>query len=416
MSPSSPPAFLPPAPISPNLFSSPIAPPPKAGPRPRDAVIKGSDDEDDDDDLISSDDELPDLFSKPRDVIPMPSPRKHSTPRTKRTAYAFHSSPLTIMPKHKFDFKALMKHAEADNRLEAHMTNASDDDAEDTGPVEAAVFSVQDGNGAAQRAGASLHDTMVDVMDVFSDPEGSQEEGNREKLLRAVKRTETTAQRKRFRFFDPQRSGQQQRNPSASNRAPFPVTKATAIWRFLAPAETRSDFFEDGVVYQIQARTRCLPDEIFLWILDEIPTEKSKKLRDEYLRILGKCPDQARKLMDEDYITRLFRYIGASEEALQRLPPEHDNTSMPEDEWPPTTQRDWTPLRAVLRILSETAKGMMQACISRSVAILLRLGMDNLIHEDPEVKFDYHKAFLGLVRAVPPSSWDSFVSSRHYLM
>lgn len=399
-----PPSFPPPL-----LSSSP--PVPASSVRDRSAVIRGSDDEDDDD-FISSDDDLPSLFSKPNGgstVIPVPPARKDplwATPRAKRTALEFHSSPLTIMPKHKFDIKALMQHAKADSAVEESEQRiesllACGSAAKEAAAADAAAAASA---GSGREKPISLHDTMLDV---FSDPEGSQEEGTRHKLLQAVKRTEMTVQRKQWRFSDHLDHHADGAVSSIEARRPFPGNAATGTWQFLAQAQGRSELFEDGLPYNVQVRMQNLPDDIFLWVLREIPAEKSRKLREEYLRLLGVCPDQAGRLLDTNRIDQLFSDAGASKRVFQS--PSKATNGGGSEQRDMYLRRDWTPIRSVLGILIETSQGLSVPSLTRSVAILLRLGMDDLVREDRNVARDYQDALNQLIHAVPRASWDNFV-------
>ncbi|KAK3335699.1 hypothetical protein B0T19DRAFT_15756 [Cercophora scortea] len=390
--PSSPPPFL----------SSQAAPSlkPQPQPRARDAIIQGSDDEDEDD-FISSDDDLPPLFSKPTTssaAVPIPSARKDAnacvTPRAKRKAIAFHSSPLSIRkPKHKFDMKALLKHAEAENAIEESEQRVASVMSRPSEPV-----------AAVKKAPGSLHDNMLNVL---SEDDGSQNEGRREKVLRAVKRTGEDVERKEYHFFDKddRRSAD---DSSIGARQPFPKGAATGVWKFLAPAKTRVESFEDGLAYNVQFKLRNLPDEIFIWVLHETPFEKSRKLREEYLRLLGVCPSHAGEYISEETIVQFFRRLGASSRALDFGPQASRASREYERQKEPYKQRDWTPLRSVLGILAGTARGLELPVLIRGVATLLRLGMDNLVREDPLIQTDHEDAMLNLVRAVPDASWNSF--------
>jgi hypothetical protein len=363
--------------------------------RDRGTVIKGSDDEDDDFD--SDDDEFPDLFTKPSvSILPSLPSRKdgaglYATPKAKRRALAFHSSPLTINTKHKFDIKALLKHAEVDSAIEENeqRTAALLDPASPTAHRDA----------ASTAEPTSLHDAMLEVL---SDLEDSQNEGNRGRLLQAVKRTEVTARRKEWYFFDPQG----QVNSSAIEvRQGFPKAAATGAWAFLGPEKSRAEFFEDGLAYHVQCKTYDLPDEIFLWVLNETPHAKPRKLQDEYLRLLGVCPDQAGRLMDEGVIVQLFRDLGASERALAA----RSQPSGSSGQGAPYPEHEWIRLQAVLRILTETAHGLKVQPLTRAMAILLRLGMDNIVRENQSIATTYQDALCQIALAVPWKAWNSFV-------
>lgn len=420
--PSSPSRKTPPPPSSPLGLapSSPLVP----AARDPNAVIRGSDDEDDTD-FLSSDDDLPSLFTRTKAAaggIPVPASRKDlkpgATPRAKRTALEFPVSPLTIQPKHKFDFKALMKHALADDalldseqRMEIAMANES--------PTSAIRSKLSDSIDAlGSKESASLHETMLDV---FSDAENSQDEGNREKLIRAVKRSQATPNRKEYHFFDdpPQ---QDSNSSSIGVRSPFPKAAAKGPWKFLAKDQGRTDLFEDGVPFLVQSKLKNLPDEIFTWVLGEIPFVKSARLREEYLRLLEECPGQAGRLIDENLVVSFFRAIGASERALdlKSCSPHPSKSDGKHYSGTPGShddgRRDWTGLLAVLEILSRTSEGLRLPSLTCSIALLIRLGMDRVIREDPDVELEYQETFWWLIKSIPRGCWDKlvcFITSPH---
>lgn len=395
----SPPSLRSPSPLPALSSSSSPEPPPTV--RDRNAVIPGSDDEDDDD-FSSDDDVFPALFSKPSaSTLPLQTPSKDrgrisATPQAKRRALEFHSSPLTINTKHRFDIEALLKHAEADNAIE--------ESEQRTAALLAQGSPTRRGGGLADGAPASLHDAMLEVLPGAED---SQDECNRGRLLRAVKRTEATVRPKEWCFFDRQ---SQANSTSIEVRAAFPKSKATGFWAFLAPDKHRSEVFQDGLPFHVQSKMRNLPDEIFEWVLNEASREKSKKLRDEYVRLLGACPDQAGRVMDEDLIADLFRDIGASERALEAAASSQPDGGSGQGGLSP--EHDWTGLRTVLRILAETAHALKISALTRAMAILLRLGMDNLVREDHAVAIDHQDALLRIALAVPSRAWDTFVRNQ----
>ena len=391
----------------PKLGLSPTPEPAAPSARDPDAVIRDSDDEDDDD-PISSDDDLPDLF-KP--ALPVPPPRwgnACATPRAKRTALTLHSSPLTIMPKHKFDIKALMKHAEADEALEASALLMEQALTAKTPNLDA-VSVPGEGHGKP----FSLHDTMKTIL---SDAEGSQEESAHNKLLRAVQRTEATVHRPRFYFFrDEAPVSPDTVKRSIVARPDFPRASATGVWRFLADDKHRSDFFEDGIPFNIQRSVqnspnskKSLPDAIFLWVFQEAHFEKSKSLRDQYLRLLGVCShDQISRLVTKEFIDQLFKNVGASDRvfALPSKPMSRGGPEMSSS----YLDRDWTALQAALFSLTNTSQCLGLPALTRSVSILLCLGMDSIMRERPGVAEKVHEALWWLVGAVPDASWDIFV-------
>jgi hypothetical protein len=300
---------------------------------------------------------------------------------------------LTINTRHKFDIKALLKHAEADNAVE--------ESEQRTAALLAQGSPTSRSGGMANGGHASLHDTMLDML---SDAEGSQNEGHRGKLLRAVKRTEATVGRKEWNFFDRQA---ELKRTAIEVRPAFPKTEATGVWAFLAPEKHRSEVFEDGLPYNVQCSMQNLPDEIFQWVLGEAPREKSRKLRDEYMRLLGVCSDQTERLLDDKAVLELFRDLGASERALGANPQPGRNL----DQGAPYPEHDKIRLRNVLRILAGAAHALGIQALTRTMSILLRLGIDNIVREDQAVATDYQDALFQVAQAVPARSWNNFVRS-----
>ncbi|EGO51488.1 hypothetical protein NEUTE1DRAFT_88950 [Neurospora tetrasperma FGSC 2508] len=401
-----------PPPYSPlALLSSPPKPRSALKPvRDRNAVIGASDEEEDgDSDFISSDDDLPDLFAEPKTEVPMSirangSPTKG--PASKRVASAkFVISPINFNKKHKFDMKAILKHTEADKkiaesekRVEALMAEDEEEDNKRAEPL------------AVKKEGTTLHDDMLDML---SEAEDSQEETKKEKLLRAVKRTEATSQRKQWYFFDENRGHNVVDDLSIGFRNKFPQHAATGVWKILAAQKGRTDLLERGVPYHLQCKLRNLPDEIFVWIVDELPFVKTRRLREANLRLLGICLEQAGRLLTPDRITQLFRTIGTPKRCLETPSPSEDGTEQtnPDPGRPYNIDRDWTPLRTVLRILSQTAHGLSIDSLTRSTTLLLRLGMDALIRRNPDLHSTFRHTLINLVEAVPSSSFDAFCLS-----
>ena len=403
-----------PPPYSPlTLLSSPLKPRSTVKPaRDRNAVIEASD-EDDDSDFISSDDDLPDLFAEPKTEVPV-SVRANGSPTrgpsSKRVASAkFVVSPINFNKKHKFDMKAILKHtetekriAESEKRVEKLMAEEKEEEEEEEEEEEKRAKPL-----AVKKEGTTttLHDNMLNAM---SEAEDSQGEAKKEKLLRAVKRTEATSQRTQCYFFDDDDHGHKAVNGlSIGFRNKFPQHAATGVWKVLAPQKGRMDLIERGVAYDLQYKLRNIPDEIFVWIVDELPFVKTRRLRESNLRLLGICPEQAGRLLTPDRIIQLFRTIGTPTRCLET--PSEDSDKKPDPGCPYNIDsRDWTPLRTVLRILSETANGLSIDSLIRSTTILLRLGMDANIRRNPDLHSTFRTTLIHLVEAVPSSSFDAF--------
>ena len=392
-----------------DLPSSPV-PAPAPAEKPvwdKTTVIKGSDDEDEDD--LSSDDGLPNLFARPKRnaapaaaaaaaPVPVPVPPKESrnpcvTPRAKRIAVTFHSSPLSTIPKPKFDMKALVKHAESYDAAEASAQRVSHllmDNSPNSPNAEVSTAKPR----------GNLYET---IMDVLSDAENEDTAIEKHKLLRAVRRTEVSFDRKLWLFFERTLDDSCFASPARSR---FPSTAALGAWKFLANPKARNHFFTDGLAHAVQVRREDLPDEIYLWILDEITVETPEPLRQEYLRLLAICPDQTRRLLTEERLPYLFSRVGASETALEPTP--EISGSVRSDE--PYPGRRWSPLQSLLSLIAQTSHQMALKAVTRAFSILLRLGIDTLVLENINIRKFYSDAVQRLSSAIPQDLWDQFVS------
>jgi len=352
----------------------------------RDAVINGSDDDD-------SDGSLPDLWAAlpPPNAFPPPRDRNSCvTPKSKRKAFAILSSPsmgIRQQPKHKFDMKTLLAHA------------ANDAAAEETARQAAEILRNDhrsSGNPKAreQQQAAEIQEHMMGLM------ENGQDEVDRDKIKRALERTEAKAVRGRWYFFD------NDIDASAAARTPFPEEAATGRWEFLDDAEARHGYIEHGVVQAVLSKKSDLPDEIFLWLLDELCLEPQEVLRGKYVEILALCPAQVFQLLDTEALCGLFRRLGSGREStdlsarLEMVPAIGE----------PYPGRTWSRLGSVLRLLSAVAARMSEEATAGAVKLLLRLGVDGVVQETVGLALAYQGAMQNLTAAVPLSRWDSFVS------
>ncbi|KAK3389069.1 hypothetical protein B0T20DRAFT_364242 [Sordaria brevicollis] len=392
------------------LVSSPMKPKSAVKPPPRDrnAVIGASDEEDEDSDFMTSDDDFPDLFAAPKTEVPV-SRRPDGSPTkgpSKRVASAkVVISPINFNKKHKFDMKAIFKHNEAEKaladrerRVEQLMAEDEEEEEEQEKKKQVEALAVK------KEDTTTLHD---DVLNMLSEAEDSQEESKKERLLRAVKRTEATSNRTHWYFFDDDHGQKVVDDLSIGFRNKFPQHAATGAWKALAPQKGRTDLIERGVAYHLQCKLQNIPDEIFIWIIDELPFVKTRRLREANLRLLGICHEQASPLLTPDRITQLFRTIGTPKRCLDTPPLDSDRKPDPGRPYN-FDKQNWNPLCTVLRILAETAPGLSIDSLTRSTILILRLGMDPLIRRNPDVHSTFRQTFISLVEAIPSSSFDNF--------
>ena len=346
--------------------------------------IKASDDEDEDGD--SDSDEFPDLFAKPAGGdTPSSAPRAArpwETPPTKRRAIAF-PKPSPLFPKDgRLDMKKLVAQAKQFERDEAL----------------AAEIQEHDLDSDAEDHRRTLDEDMKDVL-LDQDDSG--------KLLLAVKRT-GTAMRTQWCFFgSPSNLGSHH-----AGAAPFPKEAAQGKWGILSDDNTRSSHFMSGIVHTIQTRHRSLPPEILAWIWDEATRERSGALRERYVELFKLCDDhQIGPVITEQRVSDTFKRLGAVNEAV------YPNLSVTPTQVPADASADRVAHRkstanlcSVLELFGALADKLDEKARVRAIHVLLRLGIDDIVHDDIVVGSGYRKAMEKLTNSVPAAAWEDLVS------
>ncbi len=351
----------------------------------------GASDEGESDDGFS-DDSLEDLSTllgqrKPEDAaIPKSSKDQinttHTTPKAKRTALQFHSSPLAIIPKHKFDLKALAKHARKD-----HATLAS------SARVDEARLASSDKERAPTPREVASASTIKGIVDA----DGTQDA---HKVLRAVRRADSGQTHIRYLFFNTDHAAPQPSKP--------PKEAMKAPWSLLTKgdARTREQNLASGVPHTILLKQGSLPDSVFEWILDELTTQKSSTVRKEYRNLIRSCPEQVERLIDENAVERLLTRLGATDDITERE--SELSVSMLENE--PYQEWDWACLESFINLLGQCSNHMSIAGVKYATQILLRMTMDKLILHNINLLMAYEETIKKLAAAIPLSDWATFVS------
>lgn len=371
-----------PSPLSPSSSASHLATP-KPAARSRDAVIAASDDDEDED--ASSDDELEDLMAKfdPRKNVPRPSDRSshvYETPKAKRTMTgSFHSSPLTINPKHQFDMKALAMDALRDDA-----TNASS-------------LRNREAADEAAASAASRDDPSDAFLDIVQDRGGA----NAHKVLRAVQRAAPGQSQMRYCFFLTEYA------PPPSSAISKKVSSGP--WRLLTHGnlEAREQYLVSGFPQLILQKSGGLPEELFEWILSEICIQKSRLMQQEYCNLLSNCPEYIQSRVNPELLEGLFLRLGANEE----LKKDKEELEIAKVEAEPYQGRDWSCLRSFIRLLRLMSQHMPLPSVKYSIQTLLRMSMDKFLICTIDVLAEHENTVQYLLDALQLSSWDSFVSN-----
>ncbi|KFA79266.1 hypothetical protein S40288_03436 [Stachybotrys chartarum IBT 40288] len=341
---------------------------------------------DEDGDGSSSDNSLEDLSTllgstQPRNVVspPRPSANPFATPRAKRTALKMHPSPLSILPKHKFDLEALAKDARRDDATDASSlrVHAAADDEDDMGSIQ---------------AGGGTNDALANIVQ-----DGGGQDAH--KVLRAVKRAEAGSSLLWYCFFDPEFK--------ALPTSPLPKKAArTGPWRLLTleDAKTREQYVLSGIPTTILDKMGTLPDEIFHWMLDEICVESSIILRSGYSDLVAKCPNQVQTFLTTERLEGLFLRLGAAE-GIRNPTAACAVSKTPQD---PYKERDWSCVESFLGLLERLSAFMSTSSVTYAAQTLLRMSMDRFLITNMGALMVYESALSSLVGAIPEPSWEFF--------
>ena len=371
--------------------------------------------------------------------------RSGTPPLAKRRANTLLTSPLPLRkakharvsrqpdpPKHKFDMKALMRHAHQEDATEAAARRVTEVLAESERQMIVAKEDRKRNTEKLQLLESFIEDGADDALSGHRKPKGkgNGDEGsaslNKDRLKKAFDRAEVGAVSESWYFF------KEYFVPSPVKRRQFPQKAAApgSRWEFLHDATMRQDYFTTGIVRKAlekgggggglggggmlpssQASQRGtketrLPDELFVWILNEAFMESLPSLRAEYAAVLQCCPDQVRRFVDAERLLFLFQKLGPRWESIDL------STRL---ELVPTIQspypgRDWAPLRSLLHLVATLAGHLSLETVSCAAKILLRLGIDRVIERTSDLLQEYQEAMRKLAERVPSADWSDFVS------
>jgi hypothetical protein len=351
-------------PLSPQKQNVPLRPESSSAER----VIQNSDDEDEDSD--SSIEDLSVLLAarsatrarQGNNGQPLSTP---AASKPTRNIFNFHTSPLPVLSKYRIDMKSLIDHVQADEATEAKskrvkaMLEARKRDEDDVPMFQEKPIKSNVDHGA-------LLDSVV----------AEREDGGGHKVKRALQRTEATATEKRWYFFDTQSS------VTRSSQSSFPIASVPTEWEAeLVDPTMRQHTFLSGFAEDMVSFGKKLPDELFLWMLDEICYESSDPLRYAYMNTLKVSSEQVERLIDPKMIETLFTNLGAASEAT--IVTAKVNTVYKVSA--PYAHRSWGNLISVIKLLGRLGKSMQLAAKTCSICMLLRMSMDKLMCENIEI-------------------------------
>lgn len=354
-------------------------------------IVRSSDDEDSDSDSSLVD--LATLLQSRRPATQQSSsskaaPSTPSAPRFKSN-HELNSSPI-VVPKYKFDLKYLASLAKTDDAIEASSKRVK------------ALSTPQEETDALFPAKVDSHEARPDHLDLLGSVVANREDGEMQRVTRAIKRTEATLSEDRWYFFDTHAS------PSGEKRQSFPTKFVPEAWRNeLLDSKSRYQTFVSGFAEDMVSYGKALPDEIFLWMLDELCREPSGPLRSSYSNILRESSEQVGRLVGPDKIQGMFKSLGGSPTGVSISEKIRPTPGLVD----PYGKHKWDRLRAVVKFLGQVARYLQQSARIYTISMLLRMSIDRMVFDNVDVLDQVQETIGRLCWHVPDDAWEACVRS-----
>lgn len=376
------------SPVRAGVVPIPTTPLTARKPVSRDITIAASDDDDESD---ASFEALEDLLA--RRVNPI-TPTKNrlasgvvSTPQRPRGDSIF-SSPLTNQPREpQFKMADLLDAAKKDSNIEASLSRlhqrGRDANAKKTEP---------------RLAGDSLRRTLEATV-------GDEHDYRLDKVVRAVERTESVSTRNGWFFFNKTASTR------LTNREPFPSRTVSTLLGKRSICKNAKDLDLTKLNKALRISGSALPDDLFLWLLDELCTEKSGIRRDEMWELMKYFKSDAISLrLTPKYLEGLFLRLGASQsikllEGTDQLPA----VPVPAEGF---YDRDWSCLCSIMDVILAVSEQLSAESIIYLAKLLLAMAVDSELLSSPEVLVAHRDVLSKLLSTLASEDTDRVVSIR----
>jgi hypothetical protein len=294
-----------------------------------------------------------------------------------------------VVPKYKFDLKFLASLTKKDDAIEASSKRVK------------ALLKAREESDALFPPGTSSHEPKPTNLDLLGSVVAEREDGEIQRVTRAIERTEATLSELRWYFFHTQA------NPPKEERAPFPTKSVPKIWRTeLLDPQSRYQTFVSGFAEDLVSYGKALPDEIVLWMLDELCREPSDPLRSSYSNTLRECSEQVHRLVGADAIQNLFRGLGGSHIGISVSQKIHPIPGLVD----PYGKCEWGKLCAVVKFLGQVARHLQQDSRVYAMCMLLRMSVDRVVFDNVDILDLVHDTIHRLCRHVPDDAWEACVS------
>ncbi|KAB2569889.1 hypothetical protein DBV05_g11440 [Lasiodiplodia theobromae] len=259
--------------------------------------------------------------------------------------------------------------------------------------AEARVLEAQKKAEAAEQAEEESKEnsrlTKEGLSAALGDDEGAQ------RTFEALKRTEALETDQVWQFFAA--SGDQK---AARSRSKFPVQSlSNEGWhkRLIEPS-TRDAMFVSGII-KSRVYEETLPDEVVMWMINELCHNQKESLTDAYLDVLDSSAPQVRKLLDKQTVSGLFEKLGVRNEAITI---ECEPVPISPIEVSPHDPKTPIPYgtRPLLEFLRRAAPNIQSATAEYVLEILIRLSFDDSVHQDGYTQTQCQEAITAMLRTL----------------
>ena len=243
--------------------------------------------------------------------------------------------------------------------------------------------SYDNARGSASAKPGSLDTSFIDsVMKEHAD------EDDIGRLKNAIQRTEALQHSKSWAFFDDKTE-----EPPAQDHD-FPSIQDDRLSRLLSQPVPRQQAFIGGYAGEYAMKVG-LPDEVLLWIMDEISLEPRDDLRLSYASTLNYATDQLVPLLTPQYVESLCRNLGASAASLHLTKPVIPRANVSRN-----TKFKYQPtLLSWLNLLARVAGDLGTETRIHLIIILCRLSLDHAIVKDGHALSTIGETFASLVES-----------------
>lgn len=329
--------------------------------------------------------QLPDVSSK-KSVDGKAKRKMRKSARTEKPASPPPST-LPVMPRvYKYSLESLAKQKKQHEASEVGLARA-------TSMLQSYNERKADRGQSSENKGTS----EVDLINRFMKDHGENPDASR--LKTAIQRTEALQHGKSWSFFD------NHSDTPLLEETDFPAVEDERLQPLLTKTTSREQAFVSGYVGEY-AMKASLPEEILLWIMDEICLESRDDLRYSYTDVLRDASNQLSSLLNPERIDALFRKLGATAEGL--------NSEQPVTPRPVLSQSiehiSRPGLLSILDLLGSTASTLATDCRIRLFCILCRLALDHSIARDWHAINAIGQLFSYLIDSIPEGDADHEVS------